>query len=313
VPVAVVTASGVLATGIWTGILMRYAVLYTLLRNTCVSLITGLAVLVCMGAGTFAAAAGLPTAASINLCADQLLLLLAQEKQILSLSNLSHREAGSYYFEKARQYPVNKGDAENILNLNPDVVIVGQYSSVHTVNLLREVGLRVETLPLANDLETLFSNIQQVASWVDAQAEGDNIVRLLRDRLDQLDPPVTPQPVAAVYDPNGYTSGANSLRGQMMELAGWQNAASLVGIESYGKLTLEEIIRLSPDALIESPYSPGTYSRAQIMSQHPALLGAGLQPRVINVPSRMTVCAGPWTVDVIEQLQSVRKSLSADS
>jgi len=188
------------------------------------------------------------TAASINLCADQYLLLLAEDKQILSLSNLSHREAGSYFFEQARQYPVNKGDAEKILTLNPDVVIVGQYSSVHTVNLLQEVGLRVETLPIANNLDTLFSNIQRVAGWIGHKQAGDKIVTELQNRIAALEVAALPRPVAAVYDPNGYTSGANSLRGEMMELAGWENAASSAGIESYGKLTLEEIIHLAPDA-----------------------------------------------------------------
>lgn len=249
------------------------------------------------------------TVASINLCADQLVLLLADDEQILTLSNLSHRVAGSFYYEKARNYPVNKGHSEPILNLNPDVVIVGQYSSVHTVNLLREVGLRVETLPIANDLDTLFSNIISVAGWIGKEASGEHIVASLKRRLANLQSVNQPGPVAAVFDPNGYTSGKNSLRGQMMELAGWQNAASAAGIENYGKLTLEEIIHLAPDALIESPYSPGTYSRAQIMSQHPALLGAGLEPHIIKVPSRMTVCAGPWTVDVIELLQAERIKL----
>lgn len=246
------------------------------------------------------------TVASINLCADQLLLLLADKSQILTLSNLSHRIAGSYYYKKARQFPVNKGHAEPILNLKPDVVIVGQYSNIHTVNLLREVGLRVETLPIANDLDTLFNNIINVADWVGKKPSGEKIVADLKRRIDNLLVATEPRPVAATFDPNGYTSGRNSLRGQIMELAGWTNAASTAGIDTYGKLTLEQIISLAPDALIESPYSPGTYSRAQVMSRHPALFSAGLKPRVINIPSRMTVCAGPWTIDVIEQLQAER-------
>jgi len=257
------------------------------------------------------------TVASINLCADQLVLLLADDEQILSLSNLSHRSAGSYYYKEAQQYPVNKGHSEPILKLNPDVVIVGQFSGVHTVNLLREVGLRVETLPIANDLETLFSNIESVASWIDKEQAAEVLITKLRDRVAEVQKRAalvqinqTPGPIAAVFDPNGYTSGENSLRGQLMELAGWQNAASIAGIEQYGKLSLEEIIRLAPDALIESPYSPGTYSRAQNMSRHPALLGSGLKPHIINVPSRMTVCAGPWTIEVLETLQAERIKLS---
>jgi len=249
------------------------------------------------------------TVASINLCADQLVLLLADDEQVLTLSNLSHRPAGSYYYKEARKYPVNKGHSEPILKLNPDVVIVGQFSNVHTVNLLREVGLRVETLPIANDLETLFSNIESVASWIGKEQAADALIAKLRSRVAQVQETEMPGPVAAVFDPNGYTSGKNSLRGQLMELAGWQNAASIAGIEQYGKLSLEQIIRLAPDALIESPYSPGTYSRAQRMSRHPALLESGLKPHIIDIPSRMTVCAGPWTIDVLEKLQAERIKL----
>ncbi len=251
--------------------------------------------------------------ASINLCADQLVLLLADSDQIRSLSNLSHEEAGSYYFETARKYPVNEGHAEQIFNLQPDIVIVGQYSKQHTVAMLQEVNLQIETLPIANNIETVFQNILNVAQWVGHPQRGIDLVDQLRERLSVIEAPEGSKPIAAVFDPNGYTSGKLSLRGEMMETAGFQNAASLAGIESYGKLSLEAIIALQPDALVESPYSPGTWSRAQAMSQHPALLNAGVNPHIIHVPSRMTVCGGPWTIDVIEQLQSERQKLMSGS
>lgn len=249
--------------------------------------------------------------ASINLCADQLVLLLADDDQIRSLSNLSHEEAGSYYYQDARRYPVNEGHAEQILGLQPDVVIVGEYSRQHTVAMLKEVGLTIHVLPIANNVEAVFQNILSVAEWVGHKERGVAIVALLRDKLGNIDPPVEPRPMAAVFDPNGYTSGRSSLRGQMMELAGFENAASVAGIDNYGKFSLESIIALSPDAIIESPYSPGTWSRAQAMSQHPALLDAGVDPHVIHIPSRKTVCGGPWTIDLIEQLQRERVKLSA--
>ncbi len=247
--------------------------------------------------------------ASINLCADQLLILLADEDQILSLSNLSHQEAGSYFFKKAREFPSNEGHSEQIFTLAPDLVIVGQYSNVHTVELLQEVGLRIETLPIANDVDTVLQNILSVSAWLGHAERGRQIVEALETRLSNLQEPDGSGPLAAVFDPNGYTSGKNSLRGQMLDLSGWNNAASLAGIDRFGKLSLEAMIHLAPDALIESPYSPGTYSRAQVMSQHPALHGAGLKPHIISIPSRMTVCAGPWTMDVIEQLEAERLSL----
>ena len=253
--------------------------------------------------------AKLPGVVSINLCADQLVLLLADDEQILTLTNLSHDTAGSYFYEKARQYPANKGYSEKILKLAPDVVIAGQYTALHTVKLLHEVGLRVESIPISNDFDTLFSNIRSVAGWLGQTDRGEQIISDLQQRLENLEPATEPRPVVAAYDPNGYTSGANSLKGQLMELSGWRNAATDAGIESYGKLSLEQIINIAPDALIDSPYSPGTYSRAQMTNQHPALLGAGLNPHIISIPSRMTVCAGPWTVDVLERLQAERMKL----
>ena len=251
--------------------------------------------------------------ASINLCADQLLLSLADDDQIISLSNLSHQKAGSYHFEKARNFPVNEGHAEQILNLKPDVVIVGQYSSAYTVATLRDAGLQVQTLPIANSVEMMFENIELVSSWVGRAERGRVMVSNLREKLSWLSPPEEPRPLAAAFDPNGYTSGASSLRGEMIERAGFRNAASDAGIESYGKLSLESMIQLKPDALIESPYSPGTWSRAQAMSQHPALRGAGIDPQIIPVPSRMTVCAGPWTLDVIAQLHAARIELMSST
>lgn len=248
--------------------------------------------------------------ASINLCADQLALLLADSDQIRSLSNLSHEEAGSYFFETARAYPVNEGHAEQILNLQPDIVIVGQYSNVHTVAMLRDVGLEIFTLPIANSIEAVLENIISVATWVGQPQRGEIIVKELRARLAKIKPPTDERLTAAVFDPNGYTSGASTLRGEVIESAGFSNVAAMAGIESYGKLTLESIINLDPDVLLESPYSPGTWSRAQAVSHHPALFGAGVNPHVIYVPSRMTVCGGPWTIDVIEQLQSERVNLT---
>jgi len=253
------------------------------------------------------------TVASINLCADQMLLLLAEDDQIVSLTNLSHQEEGSYYFEKARDFPVNEGHAEQVLNLRPDVVIVGQYSSRHTVATLRDAGLTVHTLPIANTVEMMFENIESVASWVGVAARGTQMVSYLREKLSWLAPAENPRPMAAVFDPNGFTSGAATLRGEMIEIAGFRNAATEAGIESFGKLSLETMINLNPDALIKSPYSPNTWSRAQAMSRHPALSIAGIDPQVISVPSRMTVCAGPWTLDVIAELHAARVALSESS
>lgn len=252
----------------------------------------------------------LPRIVSINLCADQLLMSFADDAQILSLSNLSHEAAGSYLVEKARRFPINKGEVEEVLPLQPDLVIAGQFTSRYTLSLLKSVGLRVEQLPIANSMEELFQNLEKVADWTGHPARGQVIIAQLKSRLAALSTPVEPRPRAAVYDPNGYTVGATSLRGQALSLSGWHNVATDLGIDNYGSMALETLVSLSPDALIESPYSADSWSRAQAQNAHPAIKQRGLKARVITLPSAQTICGGPWTIDLVETLERERLAMS---
>jgi len=232
---------------------------------------------------------GAPGVVSINLCADQLILELADEKQILSLTNLSQQAAASVHFEKALQYPVNKGSAEEVFALKPDLVIAGQYSNSYTLRLLQAANVRVETLPLANSIEDVIENLQRVAGWLGQHQRGQALAARLGERLSMLPAPQK-----------------DTLRGHALELAGWYNVALDKGIDDYGSLPLETLLKLDPQILLASPYSQGTWSRAQALNAHPALHLRGLQASVIHVPSSQTICGGPWTLDVIEMLVETR-------
>jgi len=199
----------------------------------------------------------LPRVASINLCADQLVLLLAEPEQILSLSNLSHDSAGSYLYEQARQYPVSKGESESILALLPNLILAGQYTTRHTLKLLVELGFRVETIPIAIDFEQLYQYITYVADWLGHPEKGIALVARLRQRLVQQKKRLAKQsainPTAAYYDANGYTVGRKTLRGLALELSGWNNVPADWGIEHYGVFPLESMVVLAPDAIVYSP------------------------------------------------------------
>ncbi len=266
-----------------------------------------------LNASTSASPIAKPSVASINLCTDQLVLLLAEHEQILSLSNLSHDKSGSYLYKEAASYPVTKGESEAILAMQPDVILAGQYTTKQTVKLLRELGFRVELVPIANTLNQLYDNIINVATWVGDVEKGERMVSAMQQRVSRLGAKlaedVRVNPSAAFYDPNGYTVGDKTLRGQVLKLSGWTNVATQWGIEHYGTLSLESMVTLAPDAVIDSPYSVGTYSRGQQLLKHPALHAQGLDTVVIGIPSRQTICAGPWTVDMIELLSEKRSDL----
>jgi len=279
--------------------------------NRSINFFGGVILMLSYMVGSYASAntSNLPRVASLNMCTDQLLLLLAKPEQILSVSSLSHDQSGSYLFEQARKFPSNSGSSEQILQQAPDTVLAGQYTTRSSVTLLRELGLRVEIIPIANDLDTLFNNIGVVAKAIGRQERGEQVVAQLKDRLEQIELKHSQRtgsdPSALYLDANGYTVGAATLRGQVLSLAGWVNAAERWGIKHYGTLSLESLIKLSPDVLIDAPYSEA-YSRGQQLLEHPAIHSRGINPQVFPVPSRQTICAGPWTVDLIETLQAER-------
>lgn len=275
---------------------------------------------VCLGTQALASEP-LPGVVSINLCADQLVMLLAEPAQILALSRLSRDEAGSRLHAQAVNYPQVQALAEDIVPLSPDIIVTGPYTSRYTLSLLDELGLSVESLDIAESVEAMLGNMRRVGKVLHREAQAEVLITQLQERLARVDERVAllnksdeeqgiSRPRAAVYDTNGYTVGPQSLRGEAMRRAGWHNVATELDVESYGVLQLEDMIRLAPEALIESPYSPGSYSRGQMLAEHPALRKAGLDPMIVTVPSNQTICAGPWLVDVIEQLLSAREQLS---
>ena len=276
-------------------------------------LIGALSMVVCVAVE---ASDDLPGVVSINLCADQLLLELAAPEQVRSLSKLAADPAASHHVARAAGVPTNDGGAESVLALDADVVIVGEYSDRYTVRLLETRGQDVRTLPLADSVGDVLDNLRLVGDWIGRSAEARELVASLEARLEAVaasnaaDASARP-PAAAVYDPNGYTVGPETLRGEMLARAGFANVAEAAGIAGYGSLSLESVLRRAPDVLIDSPFSPGTWSRAQALSLHPALRSRGLRPEVITHASADTICGGPWTVALIERLAKERRAIEA--
>ena len=80
---------------------------------------------------------------SLNLCTDQLLMLLADPDQIASLSKIVDDPNVSFLAEKSAEFKKNRGDAEEIFMNSPDLVVAGVYTEKATVQILQLLGVRV--------------------------------------------------------------------------------------------------------------------------------------------------------------------------
>ena len=61
--------------------------------------------------------------ASLNLCTDELLLLLAEPRQIASVTHLGRNPAETPLWASARRYRSNDGSLVSVVGLRPDLVL----------------------------------------------------------------------------------------------------------------------------------------------------------------------------------------------
>jgi len=69
------------------------------------------------------AAAAPQRVASLNLCTDELVLLLAAPEQIASVTHLSQQEQEMPLWRTARRHPRNDGSLLSVVSLRPDLVV----------------------------------------------------------------------------------------------------------------------------------------------------------------------------------------------
>lgn len=247
---------------------------------------------------------------SMNVCADQLLLLLADRQQIVSLSNLATDQQTSMMAEQAAGLPKNHGLSEEILQLEPDLILAGEYTTRPTVFLLRKLGYRVIVLPIATSLNDIRANIKIVAEAVGASERGRALVAEFDNKLSSADMPgnEADAPMAALYWANGFTSGEGTLASSVVKAAGFRNLGSELGIRGTGQVSLETLITSMPDLLILDAQRDKPAMATENL-HHPALRKMFADHSRIRIPSNLWVCGTPVIADAIAELHAIKSKI----
>jgi len=240
---------------------------------------------------------------SMNLCTDQLLMLLADRDEIVSVSYLAVRPDLSVMTEQAQGLYLNHGQAEEIMRLKPDLVLAGVFSTRSTVFMLKKLGYRVEVLPVASDFSTIRANIRKVADLVGHPLRGEQLIAQFDKRLQVLKNKRPAKPVMAVfYRENGYTTGKNTLADAILKQAGFSNLAAQLGISGSGHLSLEELLMHPVDVLIKGRRRSPDGSVAAAALLHPAYRYYAAQRKNISIDDALWICGTPFVLDAVDNL-----------
>jgi iron complex transport system substrate-binding protein len=246
----------------------------------------------------------LPRVASINLCADQHLLALADPEQILTVSWLAADPEESLLANEARRHELNYGTAEELLKFAPDAVLAGTYTSPFTRTLLRRVGIRVVELEPEASVADIERNVRLVAEIVGQAERGERAVAALRAQVRDLAANRPAQRLTAVIvRPGGFTVGADSLANELLALAGLANIAAERGLDRWGSLSMEALLRSAPDLIVLTGYRSTQPSLANAVLEHPALERLGATRRTVTVHTALWACGLPGSIEAAAVLQ----------
>ncbi len=226
---------------------------------------------------------------SLNLCTDQMLVLLAPEK-ITALSPLARDPSLSFVAPQAAHLPTVRASAEAVLALRPDLVLAAPFGAQTTLALLQQERVPVLRIALPHDFSGIRLMTRLLAATLGSPQRGEFLLAAMDVRLDTLPKP-DHEMRALVWEPRGLTAGPGTLMDAVLRAAGLTNASG------GGPVSLETLLRYPPDVLVMQT-SPAYPSLATALLDHPAL--AGLPRR--EIPPALTICAGPFSAEAAAML-----------
>jgi iron complex transport system substrate-binding protein len=251
---------------------------------------------------------------SLNLCTDQLLLDLLPPGRIASITYLARSPGNSFLWAEAQRVPINHGLAEEVLAQQPDLVLVGTYTTTAARVLLKGIGVPLIEVPPASGFDDIRVTTRKVAAAVGEAAAGEKLLATMDAAL--LDLAATPPRQiirVASWDGGGSVPGKGSLFDAILTAAGGVNvAATMTGIRS-GSFDIEELLTAQPDVLA---YGTGrdeaAPSRRTDASQHPLLLRI-YQHRRVTYPEVLYSCGLPESARAAVALRASLLSVGAST
>lgn len=225
---------------------------------------------------------------SINLCADQLVLALADRGQIAGLTKNATDVEMSGEAAKAVGIPLLSNSAEQILAIEPDLIIGMPASRSAALRALPQQDYPLLDLATANTLDEIYTSIRETAAAVGHPERGSALIARMQGELAGLPKPGKGR-VAAYYQRRGYMTGTGTLIDELMGRVGLVNLAGKLGKPPLSQLSLEEMVAAEPDFLIVESATDVVTDQGSEMLHHPAIKDI---PR-ISIPQAWTVCGSP--------------------
>lgn len=264
-----------------------------------VALTAGLAACAPAAVGEKTGDDGAPRVVSLNPCLDAILVEVAHPDQILALSHYStNPQSSSIPQEIARRYDVMGGTVEEIVALQPDIVLASTFMAPATRAAFDKLDVRVETFDSPMSVEESIDQVGRLAQLIDRKTSGETLAADIWNSLSIVG--AGDQRSAVLWQPGGIVPGEQQLISELLRAAGFASHSARLGLGQADYLSLEQVVASPPDVLIVAGQS-----RAQ---QHPALARTGIL--IAQFDPSLLYCGGPTIPRAMQRLRQIREQIS---
>jgi iron complex transport system substrate-binding protein len=240
---------------------------------------------------------------SLDYCADQYVLKLADREQILAISPDGMKDF-SYMREAAKGVPTVRPNAEDVLILKPDLIVRAYGGGPNAAAFFERAGVPVLNVGWTSNLNgdgpgSVPDLVRQMADGLGQSARGEALAEEFRSRLTSLDPAGNGK-TALYMTSAGVTTGPGSLIHEMLATAGYENFESRPG---WHTIPLERLAYEQPD-LIAAAFFDRSNRALDAWSpiNHPIAHRQMRKQALVPIEGAWTACGAWFILDAVEAL-----------
>ncbi|CQH56069.1 ABC-type transport system periplasmic substrate-binding protein (probable substrate cobalamin) [Halobacterium hubeiense] len=206
---------------------------------------------------------------TLNPSAAQTMWEIGASEKVVGVSQFADFLDGADEREVVTSGSPSAVNVEQVVSLDPDLVLAPNTIGNETVAQLRDANLTVYRFAAADSIESIYEKTE-LTGQLTGECEGAaETVSEMRDRVQTVEAAVEGEDEPSVFYDMGarFTPGPNTFIGQVIDRAGGHNiAADANTTRSYPQLSAEFIVKQDPEFLVVSalPEQLGNDSRSYI-------------------------------------------------
>ncbi|GAM97585.1 vitamin B12 ABC transporter [alpha proteobacterium U9-1i] len=237
---------------------------------------------------------------SLDYCADQFVLALADRAQIAALSRGSQRD-DSYFRDRARGVRQTRGTLEEVLALAPDLIVRSWGGPWDAQRVYARFDVRVLQVGDAVDFAAARADVTDAARVLGHPARGAAIAADLDARLARLAAQAPSSRPAVMYlSAGGAVAGRGTMVDALISAAGGRNVRTE---ESWRVMPLEQMVDTPPALIALGFFDHGrTGMNAWLPGRHVAVQRALANARTVSLPLAAISCEAWTAIDAAERI-----------